>query len=73
MLYKYRPGDKLAFDYMNHRGEVSTRSVIFLALCFGSNEYYPEEQWFLHGFDLNKDAERSFSLDRIAGENVRRF
>lgn len=63
-----KPGDKLVFTYRNHRGEVEPRAVELIGVDFGSNEWYPEPQWFLRGRDMLKDAERSFAFANIVGE-----
>lgn len=58
-------GSTLIFPYEDYRGETTQRVVIFKNLQFGSNEWYPEPQWFLHAFDLEKNAYRSFALARL--------
>lgn len=60
-----RPGHVLTFPYENYRGEVQERVVRFESVQFGSNEWYPEPQWFLHCFDFEKQAQRSFALNQI--------
>jgi hypothetical protein len=34
-------------------------------IAFGSNEFHPEPQWLLHGWELNKQAERTFAIKDI--------
>lgn len=63
-----KPGDKLVFTYRNHRGEVEPRAVELIGVDYGSNEWYPEPQWFLRGRDMLKNAERSFAFANIVGE-----
>ena len=48
--------------YRNRRGEVSIRKVKLICLWFGSSQWYPDDQWFLKVWDLEKDAERDFAL-----------
>lgn len=57
--------EKLEFVYTNHRGETAKRRVIFRALSFGTTEYYPELQWLIEAFDLDKEAVRVFALKNI--------
>lgn len=55
----------LSFSYRNWKGEISNRRVRFLSLWKGSTRYHPEEQWFLKGIDLIKNAERDFAVRDI--------
>lgn len=55
----------VTFTYKNHRGEISTRLVLPIMIAFGSNSYHPEPQWFVHGIDINKNAERTFAWKDI--------
>lgn len=57
--------NKVTFTYENHRGETSVRLVRPIMIAFGSNEYHTEPQWLLHGFDINKGAERTFAMKDI--------
>lgn len=58
--------DIVKFNYKNHRGVVAERHVRNPRLQF---EYKPgfgyQPGWFLHGFDLDKQAPRSFALSHI--------
>lgn len=59
------------FKYRNHRGEVAERHIIPDALEFIAVPdplYYNQPGWFLSGFDLDKQARRSFSLASIVYE-----
>ena len=67
-MISLRFGDRVEFDYLNWRGETETRLVEFRCLQFGSNKFYPEPQWFLHGVCASLLAVRSFALNRIVGE-----
>lgn len=64
-MFVFLPNQRLSFPYNNYRGETSQRIVEFRGLDFGSNEWYPEEQWFMRCFDEEKNAFRSFALHRI--------
>ena len=64
-MFVFLPDQRLSFPYVNYRFETSQRVVQFKGLDFGSNEWYPEEQWFMRCFDEEKNAYRSFALKRI--------
>lgn len=66
----FLPGEVLEFDYLNHRGVVEKRRVIFKGLDHGDNEWYPERQWFMRTYDLAREADRSFALNRIDGDAI---
>lgn len=53
---------KLIFDYENHRGELSERTVIEPQIYFGQTEWHPRPQWLLRAFDLGKNESRDFAL-----------
>jgi predicted DNA-binding transcriptional regulator YafY len=61
------PGTRINFEYFNHRNVVERRDVIFKGLDYGENEWYPEPQWFMRCYDMVRNADRSFALDRIDG------
>jgi len=54
-----------SFSYRNWRGEVSGRRVIHPMLHHGCTEWYPEPQWLLRAYDLDKGAERTFAVSNI--------
>lgn len=57
---------KVSFVYRNHRGAQSWRTIEFDSLEFHFNpgfEYQPG--WFISGFDLERNARRSFALSHI--------
>ena len=66
----FLPGKRLRFDYLNHRDVLEHRDVIFRGLDFGTNEWYPEPQWFMRTYDCVRQADRSFALARIDGNAV---
>lgn len=55
----------LTFNYVNHRGEHSTRQVIPQQVRFGTGGYYTEPEWLLDAFDLSKNAMRTFSMRKM--------
>ena len=66
----FLPGQRLQFDYLNHRDVLEKREVIFRGLDYGDNEWYPERQWFLRCDDPSRGASRSFALARIDGDAI---
>ena len=53
-------------DYTNHRGERRERTVIIQTFYFGTSDFHPgEPQWFLHAFDVKKQALRHFAVKDI--------
>ena len=55
----------LRFTYRNHRGEVAERTVQPISVRYGITKWHPEPGWLLLAFDLDKQAEREFSMDDI--------
>jgi predicted DNA-binding transcriptional regulator YafY len=57
----------IQFTYTNYKGETEERHVKPLrrALWFGATLYHPALQWFLHGWDLDRNAERDFAVKDI--------
>lgn len=57
------------FRYVNHRGEFREVNLIPTDLSFKAvPDYYPQPQWLLTGWDIDKQATRTFSLSRIVIE-----
>lgn len=71
MFVNTRTGDLVEFVYTNHEGKVATRRVIVRGFKYGANAWYPENQWFLHTYDLDKEAPRSFALANIQATSFR--
>lgn len=55
-------GPALQFTYYNHRGESAVRTVVPGSIYYGSNFYYPDPQWLLEAFDVDRGETRSFAL-----------
>ena len=54
------------FEYLNHRGEIAWRLLVPYRLEFLEKPGYDYEPgWFLTGYDVEKQAVRSFALDNI--------
>ena len=68
MLEAIRSGDKITFLYKNHRDIVARRNIGFDCIKYGSNNWYPEPQLFIHGLDFDKEAVRSFAVSSIIRE-----
>ncbi len=51
--------------YTNYRGETAARKIVPKKIWFGATEYHKEEQWLLDGFDVEKNADRTFALKDI--------
>ena len=56
---------KVKFTYTNWKGETKQRQAIFYGFFLGSNEWHPDQQWLVVGYDLEKKAERTFALNDI--------
>lgn len=54
--------EPLVFEYTNHRGVTATRKAHPLHRYIGTTEFYPEPQWLLLAYDLDRGAERVFAL-----------
>lgn len=51
--------------YTNYRRETGERTIIPIELIFGKNEWHPQEQWMIVAHDLDKKAERTFTVKDI--------
>jgi len=58
-------GQSVEFGYLNHRGETATRQCVVIGPDYGSNEWYPEPQFFLRCIDTERNVIRSFALANI--------
>lgn len=59
----------LTFMYINHRKQLAHRRVVPTGpMYWGTTEYYPEYQWLLPAYDLEKLDYRVFALNRMRGE-----
>lgn len=53
------------FAYTNYKGEHETRNVYPLGVWYGTTDWHPEKQWFLHAFDIDRNGKRDFALKDI--------
>lgn len=67
----FRKFDVLQFSYTNYKGVTEMRTVMFLGLDYGTNEWYPEPQWFMRCHDQDRDAERCFALNKINANYIK--
>lgn len=56
----------LRFTYTNWRGEVAWRRCRPVRVFIGETEHHPGRQFFLEGFDLDREAIRFFAVDAIS-------
>lgn len=69
----FRAGDELQFPFVNYRDSRETRHVLVLGASYGANAYYPEPQWFLDCWDLERGERRSFAIAKIDASTVVRL
>lgn len=69
-MFVFIAGNTLEFDYENYKGNTSHRRVQLIGLDYGSNEWYPEDQWFARCYDFDKKDFRSFALAKINPREV---
>lgn len=58
-------GNPIEAPYTNWKGERSVRRFIPSVLYWGSDKWHPESQWLIAGWDLGKDAKRTFALNNF--------
>jgi len=62
-LVQYRAYE---FIYTNYAGKISNRRIRYLSTEYGTiDPYYKEPTMMLRGFDIDKNAERSFNIRMI--------
>lgn len=59
------PASPLRFVYTNHRGLRETRRVKDCLIFWGSSEYYPEPQWLMSAYCLDRDGVREFAVAKM--------
>lgn len=55
----------VCFNYRNHRGVLAVRTVRPIRIWHGSTAWYPDAQWLLEAFDLDKKETRDFAMSKI--------
>ena len=58
-------GQKIKICYTNYKGETAIREIIPLQIWYGSTEFHPADGWLLDAYDVEKKAQRSFSLKDV--------
>lgn len=51
--------------YTNYRGETAVRTIEPKEIIFAENEHYNPAQWLFVTHDVDKNAERTFSMKDI--------
>ncbi|MFC1870642.1 hypothetical protein ACFLXW_00050 [Candidatus Dependentiae bacterium] len=51
--------------YTNWRGETAERAIKPIEIYWGKTEWHPEEQWLLRVWDIERDAERCYTMKDI--------
>ena len=59
-------GGPVTLAYTNYRGERRDRRILPRTIYFGATEWYPEPQWILCAWDVDKGAVRDFALAGFA-------
>jgi 8-oxo-dGTP diphosphatase len=59
--------DCVEIDYVNWKGEQSTRVIRPREFYFGPNKWHPGNQWLLDATDIAKDDIRTFAMKDIHG------
>lgn len=65
-MRKHTEDNLFSFEYKNYRGEIATRTVHVYCLEYRQTPGFGYEPgWFLSGFDVDRQAMRSFALENI--------
>lgn len=64
------PGQGIEVRFLNYRDEWETRHLLFQGVDYGSNSYYPDAQWFLRAWDVERGEPRSFPLVRLDPQSL---
>jgi hypothetical protein len=59
------PGTAVRIQYTNWQGVTGDRLIVPQDMVFGENEYHKGNQWLMSGFDLGKQAMRTFAMTDI--------
>jgi hypothetical protein len=65
VLSEIKEGTVMQFRYKNYRGKMGIRNVLVKGFFYGETAYHPMPQFFLSGFDLDKEANREFAVNDI--------
>lgn len=64
-------GTIVVFDYVNWKGVRSSRTVRVIRFYYGTSEYHYGPQFFMHGYDLDRDEKRDFAMQDITSLKMR--
>lgn len=56
---------EIEIDYTNYRGERAVRKIIPWRLDYKTSEHHSTRQWMIVGWDINKQAWRSYPIKDI--------
>lgn len=62
ILKDLKEGVVIEFDYVNYRGVEGKRKAKFMSIYIGETEFHSGVQMLLRGFDLDKNAERTYAV-----------
>jgi hypothetical protein len=57
---------QVSFTYTNWKGKISQRKAVMTRIIFGCNEWHPEPQFLIEGYDIDKGAGRTYALKDIS-------
>lgn len=61
----YTDNQVVEFEYRNHAGIYERRRVVPAQISWGTSEWYPNPQWLLRCWDVERGAWRSFAWNDI--------
>jgi predicted DNA-binding transcriptional regulator YafY len=53
------------FTYVNYKNITNNRNINPIKLYYGNTEWYPENQWLLKAYDIEKKEIRVFAMKNI--------
>jgi hypothetical protein len=56
-----REGDRMQFEYVNHRGERALRTARVIGWRWGATEWHPVPQWLMAALDDARGEIRHFA------------
>jgi len=65
-LLSFGESQQVTFTYTNWKGETKQRRAVMQSLYWGSNDYHKESQWLVEGYDMDKEAVRTYALRDIS-------
>jgi predicted DNA-binding transcriptional regulator YafY len=65
VIFAGKPTKVLRFTYKNYKGNISKREVTVMYTFFGTDEWHPEPQWILAGYDSDKEGMRFYAMNNM--------